>query len=144
MKRCLLQFLTPLLFCSAALAFGYDYTPATEFKESLERGKPMVIVDIQIPAEFAQHHFRGALETGAFPAKTDAEKHRLDKVLPVIGTGNEPVVIVCPRGGGGAKNAYDYLKSRGIDEKRLHILENGMQGWPYPLPTVQGGTAAGH
>jgi rhodanese-related sulfurtransferase len=140
-KGCTLLMLAQLTFCSAALAFGYNYTAPKEFRESLERGKPVIIVDIQAPAEFAQHHFKGAIETDAFPVKSEAERRRLDQVLPVIGNGNDQVVIVCPRGGGGAKNAYDYLKSKGVDEKRLRILENGMQGWPYPALAVKGGTA---
>ena len=131
MKRTLLALLIPLALCSSALASGYSYTGTVQFKESLESGKPMVIVDIQIPAEFALHHFKGALETDAFPAKSDAERARLDKVLPLIAANRDEVVIVCPRGGGGAKNTYDYLKAKGVDEKRLRILEGGMQGWPY-------------
>ena len=141
MKKCMLSLLVALLWCSAAYASDYNYTASKEFKESLERGRPMVIVDIQVPAEFAQHHFRGALETDAFPAKSAAEKARLDKTLPLIAANGQDVVIVCPRGGGGAKNAYDYLKSKGVDDKRLHILENGMQGWPYPALTLSSGTA---
>jgi rhodanese-related sulfurtransferase len=133
--------LASLLVCSTALASGYTYTGTKEFKASLESGKPMLIVDIQVPAEFAQHHFKGALETDAFPAKSDAEKARLDRVLPLIAGSRDEVVIVCPRGGGGAKNTYDYLKTKGVDEKRLRILEGGMQGWPYQSLTL-GSTSA--
>jgi thiosulfate/3-mercaptopyruvate sulfurtransferase len=42
------------------------------------------------------------------------------------------VVIVCPRGGGGAKRAYDHLAGQGVTGGRLFILEQGQQGWPYP------------
>ena len=136
MKRTMLTLMISLLLCSSALASGYSYTGTKQFKESLESGKPMVIVDIQVPAEFAQHHFKGALETDAFPAKSDAEKARLDRVLPLIAGSRDEVVIVCPRGGGGAKNTYDYLKAKGVDEKRLRILEGGMQGWPYQALTL--------
>jgi rhodanese-related sulfurtransferase len=135
------QLLAPMLFCSTVLAAGYNYTTKADFKESLEKGKPMVIVDIQVPAEFAQHHFKGAIETDSFPAKSDAEKGKLDKALPVIAASSADVVIVCPRGGGGAKNSYDYLKSKGVDEKRLRILEGGMQGWPYPALTLKSDAA---
>jgi rhodanese-related sulfurtransferase len=136
MKRYLLPVLTSLLLCSSAFASGYSYTGVKEFKESLEKGKPMLIVDIQVPAEFSQRHFKGAIETDAFPAKSDAEHAKLDKVLPVIAASTDEVVIICPRGGGGAKNTYDYLKARGVAEKRLHILEGGMQGWPYQALTL--------
>jgi len=137
MKRIMLPVLASLVLCSTAFASGYSYTGKQAFKESLEKGSPMVIVDIQVPAEFAQHHFQGALETDAFPVKSDAERARLDKVLPLIAANRNEVVIVCPRGGGGAKNAYDYLKGKGVDEKRLRILEGGMQGWPFQALTLK-------
>jgi hypothetical protein len=52
-------------------------------------------------------------------------------VLPKIESSADDVVIVCPKGGGGAKKTYDFYKSKGVDEKRLLILEKGMGGWPY-------------
>ncbi|NIP26153.1 MAG: rhodanese-like domain-containing protein, partial [Phycisphaerae bacterium] len=41
------------------------------------------------------------------------------------------VVIVCPRGGGGAKRTYDYFKAKGVAEARLTILAGGQKDWPY-------------
>lgn len=137
MKKIVLLLFASLLLCSPAFAAGYNYTGTKEFKESLEKGKPVLIVDIQVPDEFAKQHFYGAVETGAYPAKSDAEKAKLDRVLPLIAATNDEIVIVCPRGGGGAKNSYDYLKSKGVDEKRLRILEGGMQGWPFPELTLK-------
>jgi rhodanese-related sulfurtransferase len=66
------------------------------------------------------------------------DKQKLNKVLPTLLATQNDVVVVCPRGGGGAKNAYDYLKEKGVSEKRLFILEDGMQGWPYKELTVGG------
>jgi rhodanese-related sulfurtransferase len=98
----------------------------------------MTIVDIQVPGEFQQHHFKDALETNSYPVKSVDDKQKLDKVLPIIATKQNDVVVVCPRGGGGAKNTYDYLKEKGVDEKRIFILKEGMQGWPYKELTVVG------
>lgn len=122
----------------AALAGNYRYVEPEQFKQWLESGKDMAIVDIQVPADFQKHHFKGALETNAFPVKTQEERQRLDKVLPLLTKSQNDVVVVCPRGGNGTKNAYDYLKKEGIDEKRLFILEDGMQDWPYKELTVSG------
>lgn len=91
----------------------------------------MTIVDIQVPAEFKQHHFKGSVETGAYPVKSAADKQKLDAVMPKLSATQNDLVVICPRGGGGAKNTYDYLKEKGIDEKRIFILKEGMQGWPY-------------
>jgi rhodanese-related sulfurtransferase len=119
-------------------AGSYNYVEQAQFKQWLEKGKDMTIVDIQVPAEFKQHHFKTALETGAFPVKSASDKQKLDAVVPKLAAARNDVVVVCPRGGGGAKNTYDYLKSKGIDEKRIFILKEGMQGWPHKELTVAG------
>jgi rhodanese-related sulfurtransferase len=98
----------------------------------------MLIVDIQPPADFAKGHFKGAIETNAYPLKTDDEKQRIDKTLQRINAAPDDIVIVCPRGGGGAKNTWDYLKSKGVPEGRMYILEKGSEGWPYKEMCVTG------
>lgn len=132
MKQLMAAALLLLIGCFFTVsAWAYNYVEQDQFRLWLEKGKIMAIVDIQVPAEFKQHHFRDALETGAYPVKSAADKLKLDKVLPKLTANRDDVVVVCPRGGGGAKNTYDYLKEKGIDEKRIFILREGMQGWPY-------------
>ncbi|MCS7150681.1 MAG: rhodanese-like domain-containing protein [Caldimicrobium sp.] len=88
---------------------------------------------MQPPEDFAKAHFKGSIETNAFPANTDELKRRLDKALPIINNNpQDPVVIVCPRGRSGAQNTYDYPKSKEVPEKKLYILKGGIAGWPYP------------
>jgi rhodanese-related sulfurtransferase len=136
MKHILLL-LMMLLGCAATvIASSYNYVEADQFRQWLEKGKEMAIVDIQVPAEFQQHHFKASLETNAYPVKSAEDRQKLDKILPLLSASQNDVVVVCPRGGGGAKNAYDYLKAKGIAEKRIFILEDGMQGWPYKDLTV--------
>lgn len=118
-------------FAASAFAASYNYVAPAEFKSWLESGKKMQIVDIQVPAEFQKQHFQGSIETNAYPVKSTEEKQRLDKTVTVLAASQEEVVVICPRGGGGAKNAYDYLKEKGVPEARLHILEKGIEGWPY-------------
>ena len=103
-----------------------------ELKNWLTSGKKVILVDIQPHEDFVKGHIKGSIETNAYPASKDEERKRLDKVLPIIQKNNDPVVIICPRGRSGAKNSYDYLKSKGVPENRLYILEGGMAGWPYP------------
>lgn len=132
MKRiAVLTVLLLVAFSAAAFAGGYNYVAPAEFKSWLETGKKVQIVDIQVPAEFQKQHFQGALETNAYPVKSTEEKQRLDKVLPQLAASQDEVVIICPRGGGGAKNTYDYLEDKGIPVARLKILEKGVEGWPY-------------
>ena len=124
------------ILTTSALAADYNYVSPDQFKQWLESGKTMSIVDIQVPPEFAKKHFNGAIETNAYPVKSPEEKQRLDKSLPILAAGEQDVVVICPRGGGGAKNTVDYLKEKGITEKRIIILKEGMQGWPYKEMTV--------
>lgn len=136
-KTVVLTLMLTLAMATSALAWGRNYVEPAQFKQWLETGKKVAIVDIQVPAEFQQHHFKGALETDAFPAKSDDDHRKLDRVIPGLSAGREDIVVIS-RGGGGAKNAYDYLKAKGIAEKRLFILKDGMQGWPYKELTVAG------
>lgn len=138
MKRILVLALLFLGSASTAMAGGYAYVEPGQFRQWLENGKEMAIVDIQVSPEYQQHHFKGAIETNAYPVKSTADKQKLDAIVPTLSAAKSDVVIVCPRGGGGAKNTYDYLKDKGIEEKRIFILKEGMQGWPYKELTMVG------
>ena len=123
--------LAALLLTSASLACAANYISPEELKLMIQQKKDVVIVDIQPAGEFEQHYLKGAIETNAFPAKSPGEKQRLDRTLPVIKASTAPVIIICPRGGGGAMNSYEYLLTRGVTENRLLILKGGIAGWPY-------------
>jgi len=130
-KMSLFFLLLSLVVCRLAVAGDYNFVKTDDFRSWLQEGKKVVIIDIQPAADFQKQHFRGSIETNAYPVKSDESRQRLDTTLPQLTASNDGIVIVCPRGGGGAKATYDYLKSKGIDEKRLLILEGGMQGWPH-------------
>ena len=140
MKRTVTTML--ILFCLSLLmpytAFAADYVKPDMFKQWLETGKLVVIVDIQPADDYEKQHFKGSIETNAFPAKTEEERKRIDKALPAISSSKDEVVIICPRGRSGASNTYDYLVSKGVSEKRLFILEGGIAGWPYKELYVKG------
>lgn len=139
-KTMLKRIITTLIFCiaGATAAQAANYIEADELKKTLQDKKEVIIVDIQPATDFEKHSLPGSIETNAFPAKTADEKSRLDKALPTITSSKAPVVIVCPRGKGGAKNSYDYLLSKGIPEDRLLILGDGISGWPYKELLKQG------
>ncbi len=126
-----------VLAASTCWAKNYDYISPADLKAKIESGAPLLLVDIQAAKEFAQHHIKGALATYAYPVKSDEDRARLAPVLERAQTGAEPIVIVCPRGAGGAKRAYDFLQESGVATERLNILEGGQQGWPYPELLVQ-------
>jgi rhodanese-related sulfurtransferase len=136
MKRILLLLTLGMVLAATPLWAASNYVEPDQFKQWLESGKIIQIIDIQVPADFQKHHFKGSIETNAYPVKSADDKQKLDKAIPQLSSGQEDIVVICPRGGGGAKNAYDYLKEKGIAEKRLFILEDGMQGWLYKQLTV--------
>ena len=123
--------ISALLLTSASLACAANYISPDELKLMIQQQKDVVLVDIQPANEFEQHYLKGAIETNAFPAKSPDEKQRLDKTLPVISASSAPVVIICPRGGSGAKNSYEYFQAQGVPEDRLLILKGGIAGWPH-------------
>lgn len=137
-RKLIIPIMALALAVSSAMAADYNFVKTEDFKAWLENGREVVIVDIQAPEEFAKLHFEGSLETNAYPVKSDEDRARLDQSLEKINATIAEVVIVCPRGGGGAKKTYDYLKTRGVDAARLFILEKGIQGWPHPGMCVSG------
>jgi thiosulfate/3-mercaptopyruvate sulfurtransferase len=107
----------------------YNYISATDLETRLTANLPTNIIDIQVEEEFTQHHIKGAVPTYAYPVKSDADRTRLEATVEEPKANSDPVVIVCPRGGGGAKRSYDYLLKQGISAERLLILEKGQEGW---------------
>ncbi|PLX42767.1 MAG: hypothetical protein C0608_01500 [Deltaproteobacteria bacterium] len=131
MLKNILFAVTFAFIATSSLAGDYNYIEPADVSSRVDMGKEQVIVDICEPAQFAEGHVPGSIETNAYPVKSDEDRAKLDKVLPVIEKSEADVVVVCPRGKGGAKRAYDYLKERGVDESRLKILIGGMDGYPY-------------
>ena len=134
MKKFLLLCCVALLgLASAAHAWtSYNYVAAHELKGWLETAKPILLVDIQEKKDFASHHIKGSLETNAYPVKSDHDRQTIDPALKLCHSNQyEAVVVVCPRGKGGAKRAYEYLAEKGIAADKLFILTGGMGGWPF-------------
>jgi rhodanese-related sulfurtransferase len=121
-----------LLATPAVYAQSFNYVTPAELKQRLESGHPPFLLDIQVEQDYAQHHLPGAFPTYAYPARSDEERERLKPAVGKILATNQDVVIICPAGGQGAKNAYRYLKEQGVPESRMRILEKGQGGWPYP------------
>lgn len=108
----------------------YNYISADETAKLMrEDATKLVLVDIQEKPDFTEEHLKGALATYAYPVKTDAEKARLAELIPQIKP-NQKVVIVCPRGGGGADRAYDFYLEKGLKKEQLYTLKGGQYEWP--------------
>lgn len=134
--------LLALLACGLAPGLTWAQAMNTispaDLKKRLEAGDKPLLLDIQPEADFSKHHLPGATPTYAYPAKSAEDQAKLKPTLNRILAGKEDVVIVCPAGGGGAKNTYEFLKSQGVPESRMRILEKGQRGWPYAELVQQG------
>lgn len=108
----------------------YNYYTAEQLKKSIETKEDIIILDIQVKEEYDKHHIKGAMPTYAYPVKSDEDKKKLENVLEKL-EGSKPIVIICPKGGGGAENTQKYLTEKKISKDRLYILEKGQAAWPY-------------
>lgn len=98
----------------------------------LRQQTPLTIIDIQVEQEFAAGHIKGAQPTYAYPVKTEQDQAKLDAITATLNSTDSPVVIVCPRGAGGAERTFHYLATKGVATSRLLILEKGQAGWNCP------------
>jgi len=130
MKK-LIMILFSFLLTLPAFAGEYNYISQDKVKEWIETDTPVMIVDIQVEDEFQAHHIKDSVATYSYPVKSDADKAKLAAAVAQAKDHDKPVVIVCPRGKGGAKRCYDHMAANGIAEDRLLILEKGMGGWSY-------------
>lgn len=108
---------------------AYNYYTEEQLKNAIESQEAFTLVDIQEAEGYAKHHIQGAIETNAYPVKTDEEKAKLESLLETIKASNDPVIIVSPRGGGGAQRTVEYYESQGLPSAQLYILEKGQEGW---------------
>jgi rhodanese-related sulfurtransferase len=123
------------VFGWGASSRGYNYISPDNLQKRIKGESSMILLDVCPAAQFAKGHIPGSIGTNAYPVDTEAEKGRLAQVLPKIQSLPDDIVIICPRGGGGAKRTADFYKSKGVDGKRLLILEKGMSGWPFEKQT---------
>lgn len=134
---CLASAITSIFAVIALAASDYNYVSPAKVEDQLNDGKKLLIVDITPPEVFEQGHIKGSIGTGAYPVKSIEELSRLNDALKTISASDAQVVIVCPKGKGGAKRTYDHLLSKGIKGERLNILEGGLEGWPYDKVPAQ-------
>lgn len=132
MRSLFICMLLVLGIVSSAVAGDYNYISSKDMKQKIDAGTELIIVDIQVEKEYKQHRLPGSIATYAYPVKTDKERAMIDKAVEQFSKTGNDVVVVCPRGKGGAKRCYDYMKSQGVPEEKMTILEKGIAGWPFP------------
>jgi rhodanese-related sulfurtransferase len=101
----------------------------SEFRRLLESGRPLNIIDVRTPAEFARVH-----ALGAHSAPLDAldplaiDTRRRDS--------KDPIYVIC-QSGGRATKACERLKAAGVGP--VHSIEGGTAAWErMGLPVERG------
>lgn len=115
---------------AAAEETTYQYYTAEQTKTAIENNAEIILLDIQVEDEWNAHHIEGAVPTYAYPVKTPEDESKLAAILPDL-EGEQPIIVICPGGAGGATRSIDYLTAQGVAPDRLFILENGQSKWPY-------------
>ncbi|MDK9712234.1 rhodanese-like domain-containing protein [Acidaminobacter sp.] len=115
---------------AAAEEKTYQYYTAEQTKAAIENNAEIILLDIQVEDEWNAHHIEGAVPTYAYPVKTPEDEAKLAAILPDL-AGEQPIIVICPGGAGGATRSIDYLMAQGVAPERLFILENGQSKWPY-------------
>lgn len=129
-RKMLLAFLVGLVLVGCGdKEVAYNYIDAPDVAKLMRESAPLALVDIQVNEDFEEEHLKGVLATYAFPVKTDEEIGRIVAIMDQIKP-DDKVVVVCPKGGGGAKRAVDVLVKNGISNSRVFILTDGQYGWP--------------
>lgn len=120
----------PAATAPAAEEKTYQYYTADQTKAAIENNADIILLDIQVEDEWNAHHIEGAIPTYAYPVKTPEDEAKLAAILPDL-AGEQPIIVICPGGAGGATRSIDYLTAQGVAPERLFILENGQSKWPY-------------
>jgi len=124
-------FLLFIFVSTYAQGKDYRFISPLSFKKLIDLGQKVHLIDLQKEEDFTKKHIKGSIGTYAYPVKSDEDKSKLDAIIEKVKKDNFDIVIVCPRGGNAAKNAYDYMLSKGIAEERLYILEGGIKDFSY-------------
>lgn len=116
---------------------AFQYKTADEVKAMIDGDEPMFILDICPIEDFEAGHLPDANPTYAYPADTPELQELLAPKVEDLKSTEDPIIVVCPGGGGGAKNTITYFVDNGVPAEKFFILQDGAKGWPYQDMLVQ-------
>ncbi|MBM7855477.1 NADPH-dependent 2,4-dienoyl-CoA reductase/sulfur reductase-like enzyme/rhodanese-related sulfurtransferase [Desulfohalotomaculum tongense] len=104
---------------AAGLATGIS---AKEFKEKVERGEDMVLLDVRTPEQFAPKHFK---DDRVMQVTLGDLRERINEIPR-----DKEIITICAMG----SRAYEAARIlQGAGFKDVKILEGGYNAWPYEL-----------
>lgn len=109
-----------------------------DFKKLLEEGRPLFLLDIREPYEFANLHIKDSLNVPRGILESACEYGYEDTVPELVEARDKEVIIICRSGNRSALAAYT-LQLMGF--KTVKSLKLGLKGWndyEQPLQNNQG------
>lgn len=119
-------------------AGSFNYISVDEFKARMDAGDhdsgAMAIVTTQTEEEYSSGHLKAAYPTFSRPLKAQSDFEKLYPFMELVKESDSDIVIICPRGRGGAEIPYRYFVEHGIAEDRLLILKDGQEAFNRAYP----------
>lgn len=116
----------------------YNYISPAELKSRLDAGEitagTLIMVSSQTEEEWASGYLPDAYPTYSRPLTEDAHFAKLDPFLNIAKDTDADIIIICPRGGSGARRPFDYFAENGISKDRLLLLEGGQEAYNKEFP----------
>lgn len=104
---------------------------ADDMKAAIDQGDSYQIIDIQPESDFAKGHLPGSVSVPAYPVDTTELEKVVSDAVTDFSAGDDPIYVMCPGGGAGAKRTISIMQEKGIAPERLFIIEKGAKGWPH-------------
>ncbi|MCP4158938.1 MAG: hypothetical protein GY760_02590 [Deltaproteobacteria bacterium] len=110
---------------------GLPYNSITmkQFNDDLKSSENYILIDIQNKNDFVKDHFNDAIGTDAYPVKSKNDKIKLDKALNILKSSEKNIIIISPKSNDSARRAFNHLKSKGIKQNRMFILDGQRSSW---------------
>lgn len=109
----------------------WQFITPDEVKSAIEAKESYQIIDIQPEEDFAKGHLPESIAVPAYPVDTEELEKKVVDAVPEFEKGDDPIYVMCPGGGGGAKRTISIMQEKGIAPERLFIVEKGAKDWPH-------------
>ncbi len=107
----------------------YNFITMKQFRSDIKVSEKYLLLDIQTKSDFVKDHFKGAIGTNAYPVKSINDKRKLDNVLSLLRSSDKNIIIINPKNNDSARRAFNHLKSIGIKQNRMFILDGQKSSW---------------
>lgn len=110
----------------------YQYITPDQYMKNIKDKTSMMVIDMRPEENYNAGFLPGSIPTNSHPNATAQQWEALDALIEDINKTLDPVVLISMTGQKDAQNAINHWASKGVDNRKFHILEGGGNAWPYP------------